>query len=102
MRSRTNREGSVGLLILAGIAVFGGIVLWLRGIKLGATTYKIIAEFPDVNGIQVGDAVRYRGLKVGKISRINPGTNGVDIIMEMIPAISSFPKQLRLKLVVQD
>ena len=83
MRSRNIREGSVGLLIVAGIALFGGITLWLRGIKFGKKTYEIIAEFSDVNGIQVGDSVRYRGLKVGRISGIKPGTNGVDIIMEV-------------------
>ena len=83
MKSRNIREGSVGLLIIAGIALFGGITLWLRGIKFGERTYEIIAEFSDVNGIQVGDSVRYRGLKVGRISGIKPGTNGVDISMEI-------------------
>ncbi|MDJ0679640.1 MAG: MlaD family protein [Xenococcaceae cyanobacterium MO_167.B52] len=97
MRSRTIREGSVGLLILAGIALFGGVVLWLRGIKFGTTTYDIIAEFSDVKGLKIGDSVRYRGLKVGKIRSINPGTNGVDMIMEIYSTDLLIPKAATIK-----
>ncbi|MDJ0531006.1 MAG: MlaD family protein [Xenococcaceae cyanobacterium MO_207.B15] len=92
MRSRTIREGSVGLLILGGIALFGGFALWIRGIKFGANSYNIIAEFSDVNGIQIGDSVRYRGLNVGRIRRIRPGINGVDVTMEIDSTKLLIPK----------
>ncbi len=92
MRSRTIREGSVGLLILGGIALFGGFALWIRGIKFGANSYNIIAEFSDVNGIQIGDSVRYRGLKVGRVRRIRPGINGVDVTMEIDSTKLLIPK----------
>ncbi len=83
MRSRTLREGSVGLLIIFGVLVFGGLALWIRGFAFGATSYKIIADFPDVNGIQAGDGVRYRGLQVGRVEQIQPSTNGVDVVIEI-------------------
>ncbi|GAB4226548.1 MAG: MlaD family protein [Stanieria sp.] len=92
LRSRTIREGSVGLLVLVGIALFGAVALWLRGINFTEKSYQIIAEFPNVNGIQVGDSVRYRGLKVGKITDIIPGTNGVDVIMEISSSNLLIPK----------
>jgi phospholipid/cholesterol/gamma-HCH transport system substrate-binding protein len=82
LRSRTIREGSVGLLAIAGIAVATGIVLWLQGIGLSRNKYSIIAEFPDVKGIQIGAKVRYRGYEVGRISTITPSTNGVDVTIE--------------------
>jgi phospholipid/cholesterol/gamma-HCH transport system substrate-binding protein len=82
LRSRTIREGSVGLLAIAGIAVATGIVLWLQGIGLSRNKYSIIAEFPDVKGIQIGAKVRYRGYEVGRISTITPNTNGVDVTIE--------------------
>ncbi len=97
MRSRTIREGSVGLLILGGIALFGGFALWIRGIKFGADSYNIIAEFSDVNGIQIGDSVRYRGLNVGRIRRIRPGTNGVDVTMEIDSTKLLIPKTASIK-----
>ncbi|MEO1671030.1 MAG: MlaD family protein [Cyanobacteria bacterium J06631_2] len=83
MRSRTLKEGSVGLLIIAGALVFGGLTLWIRGFALGKTSYQIIADFPDVNGIKVGDGVRYRGLQVGRVDDIQPSTNGVDVVLEI-------------------
>ena len=97
MRSRTLREGSVGLLIIAGILLFSGIALWLRGIKLGERNYQITAKFPDVDGVQQGDPVRYRGLKVGRVKEILPGTNNVDIIMEIDSSNILIPRQVTIK-----
>ncbi|MEO1005649.1 MAG: MlaD family protein, partial [Cyanobacteria bacterium J06638_38] len=92
MRSRTLREGSVGLLIIFGFLVFGGLALWIKGIKFGDQSYKIIADFPDVNGIQLGDGVRYRGLQVGRVTNIQPGTNGVDVVLEIDSAELLIPQ----------
>jgi phospholipid/cholesterol/gamma-HCH transport system substrate-binding protein len=83
MRSRTLREGSVGLLIIFGVLLFGGLALWIRGFTLGKQSYQIIADFPDVNGITIGDGVRYRGLQVGRVNDIQPNTNGVDVVIEI-------------------
>ncbi|MEM8721306.1 MAG: MlaD family protein [Cyanobacteria bacterium P01_G01_bin.39] len=92
MRSRTLREGSVGLLIIFGILVFGGLALWIKGIKFGDKSYKVVADFPDVNGIQLGDGVRYRGLQVGRVTSIQPGTNGVDVELEINSADLVIPQ----------
>ena len=97
MRSRTLREGSVGLLIIFGILVFGGLALWIKGFAFGDKSYKIIADFPNVNGIQPGDGVRYRGLQVGRIDEIQPGTNGVDVVIEIDSAELLIPKDAILK-----
>ena len=97
MRLRTLRDGSVGLLIIFGILLFGAVTLWLRGIKFGEEGYEIIADFPDVNGIQVGDAVRYRGLRVGKVTSIRPHTNGVDMAIEISSSKLLIPRQVRIQ-----
>ena len=81
MRSRTIKEGSVGLMIIASIVLFGGLALWIRGFKFGNKSYTIVADFPDVNGIRLGDGVRYRGLRVGQIEEIKPNPNGVDVVI---------------------
>uniref|UniRef100_B8HTP7 Mammalian cell entry related domain protein n=1 Tax=Cyanothece sp. (strain PCC 7425 / ATCC 29141) TaxID=395961 RepID=B8HTP7_CYAP4 len=77
MRSRTLREGSVGLLILAGIGLFGGLVLWLRGINPGARSYRLQVELQDASGVDVGSAVRFRGVKVGSVTGLETATNSV-------------------------
>ncbi|MEL6440516.1 MAG: MlaD family protein [Cyanobacteria bacterium J06621_8] len=97
MRSRTLREGSVGLLIIVGILVFGGLALWIKGIKFGNRSYQIIADFPDVNGINQGDGVRYRGLQVGRVTSIQPSTNGVDVILEINSPNLLIPKNAVLE-----
>jgi len=60
MRSRTIREGSVGLLIIVGLAVFIGLVLWLRNLTFGNRSYKFIVNFGNVAGMKVGAQVLSR------------------------------------------
>ncbi len=97
MRSRTLREGSVGLLIIFSVVLFGGVALWLKGIRFGEEGYEIVADFPDVNGIQVGDPVRYRGLRVGKVTGIQPSSNGVDVAMEISSSKLLIPRQAKVQ-----
>jgi len=92
MRSRTIREGSVGLLILLGVGLFGLMILWLRNLNPGNRSYQVIVEFPGVGGMQVGAPVRFRGVTVGKITSIQPGTNQVDVEMEISPATLTIPR----------
>ena len=96
-RTRAVREGSVGLLILLGLGVFVVLILWLRGITFGKRSYKIIVEFGDVGGIQKGAMVRYRGFKVGKISTIRPGPNGVEVDVDITPADLVMPRDVRVE-----
>jgi phospholipid/cholesterol/gamma-HCH transport system substrate-binding protein len=83
MRSRTIREGSVGLLILAAIGLFGFLVLWLRGIKPGQRSYAFNITFDNTAGMQVGTPVRYRGVPVGRILAIEPQANQVNVKVEI-------------------
>ncbi len=92
MRSRTVREGSVGLLILLGIGLLGGFILWLRGVQLNKRSYTAIVSFTNVGGMQNGATVRYRGVNVGSITAIRPGANGVEVEMEISPADIIMPR----------
>lgn len=83
MRARTIREGSVGLLILAGLALFGGLVMWLRGMSLGQRSYRFSADFESANGILEGSTVSYRGVPVGHILSIAPDSNTVLVQIEI-------------------
>lgn len=94
MRSRTVREGSVGFLILVGIGLFGGLVLWLRGVQLGNRSYKFAVEFASAQGMQIGTPIRYRGVAVGKITALKPGSNGVDVMLEIAPGTLVIPRDV--------
>ena len=97
MRSRTVREGSVGFLILVGIGLFGGLVLWLQGVQLGNRSYKFAVEFASAQGMQIGTPVRYRGVAVGKITAIKASANGVDVTMEIAPGTLVMPRDVAIE-----
>ncbi|PSB32073.1 MCE family protein [filamentous cyanobacterium Phorm 46] len=97
MRSRTVREGSVGFLILVGIGLFGGLVLWLRGVQIGNRSYKFAVEFSSAQGMQIGTPVRYRGVAVGKITALKPNSNGVDVMVEIAPGTLVIPKDVAIE-----
>ncbi len=91
MRSRTVREGSVGLMILAGLGLFAGLILWLRGLNPGNRSFKVFVEFATTAGIQSGAPVRYRGVQVGRVKGIRPGPNGVEVELQISPASLVIP-----------
>ncbi|MDB9379292.1 MlaD family protein [Nodularia sphaerocarpa] len=83
---RTLREGSVGLLILLGLGAFVMIVLWLNRFTAGSNSYKFMVEFANAGGMQRGAPVRYRGVKVGNISKVQASSNAVQVEIEIAPA----------------
>ena len=92
MRSRTVREGSVGLFILLGLGVLGGVALWLRGFNPSNQSYRAIIQFPEVAGIQNGAAVNYRGVAIGRVVNVRAGANAVEVEVEISPATLVLPK----------
>lgn len=80
---RTIREGSVGLLLLLGLGVLGGFFLWMNRINTNRGSYKFFAYFDNAAGIQKGAPVRYRGFQVGRISRVIPKPDVVDVEIEI-------------------
>lgn len=93
MRARAIREGSVGLLILLGVALFGGLVLWLRGLSPGSRNYEVLVTFEDTLGMQVGTTVRYRGVPVGRVVDIRPSSNEVDVRLEITQSDLRIPAE---------
>jgi phospholipid/cholesterol/gamma-HCH transport system substrate-binding protein len=80
MQARTMREGTLGLLIVAGVVVFGGGVLWLRGFRPGGgDAFSFVIDFKDASGLGVGGPVRFRGVQVGKVQSLQAESNGVKV-----------------------
>lgn len=96
LRSRTIREGTLGLFILVGLLGFGGVIFWLKGGNFKNNSYQITAEFEDAGGLREGAKVRYRGIDVGKIVKIIPNSNGVDIIIDIEHNLK-IPNQVRIE-----
>ncbi|WP_414570364.1 MlaD family protein [Nostoc sp. CCY 9925] len=91
---RTFREGSVGLLFLLGLGVFGILFLWINRLNATSGTYKAIIEFANAGGMQKGTPVRYRGVKVGNISQIKPGANVIDVEIQIVQRDLIIPRDV--------
>ncbi|MDY6937049.1 MAG: MlaD family protein [Cyanobacteriota bacterium] len=97
MRSRTLREGSLGLFILGGIGLFSLVVVWLQGVNLGRRSYEFVVRFGDVLGVQTGSIVRYRGVVVGKVKAVEPGPAGVDVTVEIASPEFIIPRNVTIE-----
>ncbi|MFM7577892.1 MAG: MlaD family protein, partial [Microcystaceae cyanobacterium] len=82
LNARTLREGTVGLFALLGLVLVGGVAIWLRGGSFGNQGYRIFVGFDDASGLQVGAPVRFRGVAVGKVSALNPSSNGIEAALD--------------------
>lgn len=97
MRSRTLREGSVGLLILVFLVILGGLVMWLRGMRLGDRGYEIIVKFANADSLKVGAPVRYRGVKIGKTKKIEPSIDGVKVTLAIDSSDLRIPQDVAVE-----
>lgn len=99
MRSRTIREGSVGLLILLGLGVLGGLILWIRGFDPTRRSYRFVIEFANIAGMDVGAPVWYRGVAVGQTVSVRPDVNVVAVEVEVKPSTLVMPKDVLIQVV---
>jgi phospholipid/cholesterol/gamma-HCH transport system substrate-binding protein len=74
---RNTREGLSGLLIVAGVAVGVGMLLWVNNFKPGGNRYNFSVEFQDANGLAAGVPVRLRGVNIGQVLKVTPSLEKV-------------------------
>jgi phospholipid/cholesterol/gamma-HCH transport system substrate-binding protein len=79
LNRRGVREGLTGLLFLVGLAVFGGLILWINNFRPGESNYQFSVVFPDGNGVAVGAPVRLRGVRIGQVVNVAPSVDKVKI-----------------------
>ena len=65
------REITVGTLVLAGIGLFIGGTLWLKGATLRSPGRTEQVRFTDTGGLQVDNEVRVSGYPVGKVTLVD-------------------------------
>jgi len=68
---KTKLEMKVGVFVFIGIIILAVFVLSLGGFKTWASGYEINFLFNFVNGVKIGAPVRFAGVDVGEVKRIN-------------------------------
>ena len=67
---KRENEFAVGLVVIAAFVVVVGGALWLSGAHIGRTEAVYTARFRTVGGLNVGDPVVLRGVRVGRVEGI--------------------------------
>ena len=88
-------EVKVGAVTLGGIVILALMLTFLGVFSFAGRTYKLNVMFDDVNGLKVGNEVRFAGVPVGKVDDIIVDGSKVKVVMKMdekqkIPRNSQF------------
>lgn len=78
-------------MVVAGVVLFAGLIAWVQGIGLGQKAYNITVEFADAKGMQEGTPLRYRGVEIGKATKIRPGSDSVFVDIEITATTLRIP-----------
>jgi phospholipid/cholesterol/gamma-HCH transport system substrate-binding protein len=68
---KTKLELKVGIFVFLALLILTVFILSIGGIKTWASGYKVNFTFKFVNGVKIGAPVRFAGVDVGQIKRID-------------------------------
>jgi phospholipid/cholesterol/gamma-HCH transport system substrate-binding protein len=89
---------SIGLVLLI-------IAVYFIGSKnnLFTSTFSVIASFSDVNGLQDGNAVRFRGISIGTVKEITVSNDStINVLMIFDKKIKPYIKKNAIATIVTD
>jgi phospholipid/cholesterol/gamma-HCH transport system substrate-binding protein len=80
---KIKNEALVGMVVLAGIVVALVGSIWLSGMSIGKPQRELTAVFSEVGVLAEGSSVKYRGVKVGKVTHIELAPRGDGVLVTM-------------------
>lgn len=87
MKKETINKVKLGIFVTIGVSLLvTGILFIGQTKKLFSSTFRVSALFKDINGLQVGNNVRFAGINVGSVEDINILTDSsvkVDMIIDV-------------------
>ncbi len=83
-------------IVIAGLILTIGL-MWFQGFKVGRSTFKLLAVFPMVGGIDAGDVVLVNGVEKGEVKRVSLRERDVLLTMK-IDADVRIPDDSRIML----
>jgi phospholipid/cholesterol/gamma-HCH transport system substrate-binding protein len=72
-------SAKVGIVTIAALTLLAMVIIWKTEIFKMRQGYILTGSFNSVEGLTIGSEVRFRGLKVGKVTEIDPGPYDIKI-----------------------
>ncbi|HEY9846549.1 MAG TPA: MlaD family protein, partial [Candidatus Caenarcaniphilales bacterium] len=60
-------------------------------------SYQVVIDFANTGGLETGDPIRFRGVTIGRVTAVTPGTNGVAVTTEITPATLLIPRNVLIE-----
>ena len=79
----SSSEVKVGAFALGGAVVLAGIITFMGAFSFGKKGYELRINYPQVSGLMPGHVVRYAGVQVGTVKKINVAPDKVEVITEI-------------------
>lgn len=83
MTSRRRSDVVVGAVVLLGIALIVVGIIWLKGSWTGRQQVQIQARFREVGQLLEGNAVKLRGVPIGRVEAIGLEDTGAAVVVTM-------------------
>lgn len=79
----SSSEVKVGAVTLGSAALLAGMISFMGAFSFGSSGYKLNIEYPQVSGLLQGNVVRYAGVQVGTVKKINIAPDKVIVEAEI-------------------
>lgn len=79
----SSSEVKVGAFTLGGAVVLAGIITFMGAFTFGRHGYELQIDYPQVSGLMPGHVVRYAGVQVGTVKKIDVEPDGVSVTAEI-------------------
>lgn len=91
---RLKNEVAVGATVLLAIVIMVAGALWLSGKPWAEAQKELVAIFPQAGQLTKGNPVKFRGVQIGRVTKIElaPGGEGVLVTMEVQPDVAPPPQ----------
>jgi phospholipid/cholesterol/gamma-HCH transport system substrate-binding protein len=80
---RMKNEVTVGIVVILAIVLLIGSAFWLSGRRWGDEQTEIVSIFVEVGELREGNPVKYRGVQVGRVTRISLSATGEGVLVTM-------------------
>ena len=79
----SSSDVKVGAFALGGAVVLAGIITFMGAFSFGKKGYELRIDYPQVSGLMPGHVVRYAGVQVGTVKKINVAPDKVEVVAEI-------------------